>query len=327
MRRREFIALIGGAAVTLPIGTRAQQGANPIVGFLNPASARAWASYVAAFLQGLKEVGYIDGRNVEIEYRWAEGHSDRLPTLAAELVRRQVNVIAATGGTISARAAKSATSAIPIVFLTADDPVTAGLVARFDRPGGNITGVSFLGGVLMAKNLELLHEMVPSATVIALLVNPKNPNTKTLVKDAHAAATTLGKKIHVLNASTERDIDKVFATLVQERIGALILGIDPVFNARRNQLVVLAAHFAIPTIYYLREYVTAGGLMSYGTNIAASYRLVGTYVGRILNREKPAELPIQRSTKVELVINVRTAKSLGLTIPASLLARADEVIE
>ena len=327
MRRRDFISLVGGVAATWPLAVRARQGTIPIIGFLNPASARTWASYVAAFREGLKKAGFIEGRNVKIEYRWAEGHNDRLPTLAADLLRQKVAVIAATGGTVSARAAKAATTVTPIVFVSADDPVAAGLVAHFAHPGGNVTGVTFLGGMLIKKNLELLHEMVPSASNFALLVNPKNPNTNDLIREAHDAITTIGKKIHIFNASTKRDIDKAFRAFVKQGIDALIVGTDPFFNVRRDQLVALAGLHKIPAIYYLREYVTAGGLMSYGTDLDGAYRLTGTYVARILKGEKPAQLPVQQSTRVELVINLKAAKALGIAVPPMLFARADAVIE
>ena len=328
MRRREFITGIG-AAITSSLGARAhaQQPAVPVIGFINSASPNAMAPYVATFLQGLKDFGYVEGQNLAIEYRWAEGQYDRLPALAAELVRRPVFVIVATGGTVSARAVKAATATIPIVFTTAEEPVAAGLVASLNRPGGNLTGVTFIGAMLRAKNLELLHELVPAAAVVGVLVNPNNPNTETQLRDLQEAASKLGKKIYVLNAGTEGDIDTAFATLVQQHVGALIVGTDPVFTGRRDQLVALAARHKVLTVYFSRDFVAAGGLMSYGASLADAYRLVGTYTGRILKGEKLVNLPVQQSTKIELVINLKTAKALGLTVPQALLARADEVIE
>jgi ABC-type uncharacterized transport system substrate-binding protein len=325
--RREFIALAGGAATIWPLVARAQQSAVPVIGFINSASSKAFASYVAGFLEGLRDFGYVEGQNLAIEYRWAEGHYDRLPALAAELVRRPVSVIVATGGTVSALAAKAATTTIPIVFTTADNPVVAGLVTSLSRPGGNVTGVTFVGAELRPKNLELLHELVPAAAVVGVLVNPNTPSTERQLRDLHNAASNLGKKIYVVNAGTAGEIDAAFATLDQQHIGVLIVGTDPVFNARRDQLVALAMRHKILTVYFLREFTVAGGLMSYGGSLADAYRLAGTYTGRILKGEKPADLPVQQSTKIELVINLKTAKALGITIPRSLLARADEVIE
>jgi putative ABC transport system substrate-binding protein len=327
MRRRDLVTLLAGTAVTWPLAARAQQPALPVIGFLNSASAASYARMLTAFRQGLGEAGYVESRNAAIEYRWAEGQYDRLPALAADLVRRQVIVIA-TGGTPAALAAKAATTTIPIVFSTSANPVDVGLVASLNRPGGNLTGVTNVAVELGPKHLELLHEMVPKATVIALLVNPTNPAlAETQSRDLQAASRSLGLQLHVLRASTERDIDSAFATLVKLPVDALVTGADVFFIARRDQLVALAARHALPAIYFTREFVEAGGLMSYGGSFTEGYRLVGAYIGRILKGEKAADLPVQQATKVELIINLKTAKSLGLTVPLTLQASADEVIE
>jgi putative ABC transport system substrate-binding protein len=324
--RRKFIAALGGAA-TWPLAARAQQPAVPVIGFLSSRSPGDSADVVSAFRRGLVQSGFAEGRSAAIEYRWAEGRYDRLPALAADLVRRQVNVIAAIGGIPVALAAKAATTTIPIVFQIGADPVGTGLVASLNRPGGNLTGVATLNAELAPKKLELLHEIVPSATTIVLLVNPTNPVSETLSRDTQAAARTLGLGLHVLQASAERDFTTVFATLGQLRAGGLVIGNDPFFNAHVQEFGALTVRHAVPAIFQYREFAAAGGLMSYGTDFADSYRLVGVYAGQILKGEKPADLPVQQVTKIELVINLKTAKALGLTVPLPLLAFADEVIE
>jgi putative tryptophan/tyrosine transport system substrate-binding protein len=327
MKRRHFITLLGGAAA-LPLSARAQQAAMPVIGFLYPTSPDTNADRLRGFRQGLKDTGYVEGENVAIEYRWAENQMDRLPPLAAELVRRQVAVIAATGGLDSALAAKTATTTIPIVFSVTEDPVRLGLVASLARPGGNMTGVNLVVGELTAKRLALLRELVPGAVRVAVLVNPANTvNAETTLRDVEPAARAMGLQIKVLKASTSREIEAAFATFVRERPDALLVGGDPFFRARRVQLANLASHHSIPATYALRDYAEAGGLMSYGSNLTDSYRQIGVYTGRILKGAKPADLPVVQASKFELVINAPTARMLGLTVPPSLLATADEVLE
>jgi putative tryptophan/tyrosine transport system substrate-binding protein len=326
MRRRAFITLLGSAAAAWPLAARAQQPPLPVIGFLNSETSAGWAPMVTAFRQGLSEAGFVEGRNVTIEYRWAQGQNDRLPVLAAELVRRRVAVIAAAG-TPSALAAKAATTTTPIVFSTATDPVAIGLVASLNRPGANVTGVTNLGVELVQKQLEMLHHLVPAATIAAGVVNPTNPNAETLSGDLQAAARKLGLQLHVLHASTARDLDMVFATVVQLRAAALVVGPDTFFFSRRDLIAELATRHAMPTIYYLREFAAAGGLMSYGVSVTDGYRQVGIYAGRILKGEQPSDLPVQESTKFELVINLKTAKALGIDVPLHLQQLADEVIE
>jgi putative ABC transport system substrate-binding protein len=326
MRRRELLLLLG-AAMTTAHALRAQQKAMPVIGFLSAASPGDLAPFAAAFRNGLRETGYVEGQNVVIEYRWAEGHYDRLPALAAELVERKVDVILASGGTAGALAAKSATSTIPIVFATGGDPVAEGLVASLARPAGNLTGVTLINVELMAKRFELISELVPQAGVIALLVNPNNPNAERIMQNAEEAAHVKGIQLQILKAGTEGEIDAVFATVVQLHAGALVVGGDAFFNNQREQLVALASHHAIPAIYPWREFVEAGSLISYGPSFTASWRQFGVYAGRILNGAKPADLPVQQPATFELIVNLKTAKALGLTVPPSILARAAEVIE
>ena len=327
MRRRDFITLLGGAAAAWPLIARAQQPAMPVIGFLNSLGRNDRPNLPEAFRRGLNESGYVAGRNVAIEYRFAENQHDRLPALATDLVERNVAVIVATGGGASIWAAKAATTTIPIVFTTGGDPVREGYVASLNRPGGNVTGVSFFTNLIAGKGLGLLHELVPNAVVIALLANPKLPETARMVSDAQEAARTLSLQLLVLNASTSREINTAFAALRQRRADALLVGSDPFLSSRRQQIVALAARDAIPDVYLNREFVEEGGLMSYGNDAADGYRRAGLCVGRILNGEKPADLPIDQAIKFEFVINLNTAKTLGIEVPPGFSARADEVIE
>ena len=325
MKRREFITLLGGTAVAWPLAAQAQQPAMPVVGFLHPASPDTYVDRLRAFRHGLKEVGFIEGENAVVEYRWAENQSDRLSSLAAELVRRPVAVIVTSGGTAPALAAKAATSTIPIVFTVPEDPVKLGLVASLARPGGNATGVNFFSDELVAKRLELLRELVPAASRVAVLLNPANAGT--MLQDVQAAARRMGVQIQAINVSTSRDIDTAFAALGRERLDALFVTGGPFLQSRRMQLALQAARHAIPTSYGSREYPEIGGLMSYGASLTEAHRQAGVYAGRILKGAKPADLPVIQATKFELVINLTAARTLGLGVPPSLLARADEVIE
>jgi ABC-type uncharacterized transport system substrate-binding protein len=326
VRRREFITVLGGAGAAWPLATRAQQPGLLVVGFLNSGSPGAFGHFVSAFRQGLGEAGYVEHRNVGIEYRWAEGQVDRLPELARELTRAQVAVICA-GGPPSALAAKAATTTIPIVFTSGEDPIKLDLVESYDRPGGNVTGVALLVDVLGAKRLGLLREIVPATTLIAVLLNPSWPTFETQLNDVQEAARAVGQQIHILRANTEREIDAAFDTAKKVRASAMMVGPSTFFTIRRDQIVGLAARDALPAIYGQREFVTAGGLMSYATNLADAYRQAGVYSGKILSGSRPAELPVVQSSKFELMINLKVAKSLGLTIPPGVLAIADEVIE
>jgi putative ABC transport system substrate-binding protein len=327
MRRRELIAFVGVGVVGWSLAARAQQKAMPVIGYLGGSSPDPSAANLAAFRQGLNETGYVEGQNVAIEYRWAEGRYDRLPAMAADLVGRKVDVIVGGGGPPSAFAAKNATSTIPIVFTSGGDPVATGLVASLSQPGGNLTGVSILYTDLVPKRLELLSELAPHAGTIALLVNPKSPEAEPTIRDAQKAARTKGVQLHVVEAATEGEIDAAFADLVQLHAGALVVGADPFFASQHEQLVALASRHAVPAIYHTRFFVVAGGLVGYGPSPTAMYRQVGIYAGKILKGAKPADLPVEQPVKFELVINLKTAKALGLSVPQSILARADEVIE
>jgi putative tryptophan/tyrosine transport system substrate-binding protein len=327
MRRRELITLIGGSAAAWPLAVRAQQAAMPVVGYLTGQSPYEYGAFLTAFRQGLNETGYVEHRNVGIEYRWAEGQYGRLPTLAADLVHLQVSVIVATGSTSTALAAKAATATIPIVFISGSDPVKLGLVSSLNRPGGNATGVAFLVTELAAKRLELLHALVPTATAIGVLSNPTSPLAQSEASDVQTAARALGLRVYLENASSERDIDAAFAGFVQQRVNALFVLADAFFVNQRDQLVALAARHALPVSYGQREIAEAGGLMSFGPSQTDVYRLVGVYTGRVLKGEKPSDLPVMQPTKFELVINLKTANTLGLAIPPNVLSTADEVIE
>jgi putative tryptophan/tyrosine transport system substrate-binding protein len=326
MRRRDFIASFGGAAVTWPLTARAQQSTIPVIGYLSIGSLETDTSRLTGLRRGLNETGYVEGRNCAIEYRWAGNQTDRLPALIADLIQLQVTVIVATG-VVPALAAKAATTSIPIVFVVAADPVQLGLVASLNRPGGNLTGFNGFSGEFGAKALALLHELVPSTATVGFLGNPSNPIFELTTKDLLAAASVIGVKVQVLKAGTDREIDAAFMSLVQAGTGALLVEGDAIFNSRIEQVVALAARHAIPTMYSLREFAVAGGLVSYGNSLMEMYRQIGLYTGRILKGEKPADLPVQQETRIELIINLKTAKALGLAVPPTLLARADEVIE
>ena len=326
MRRREFAMLLGGGVLLQPFTGHAQRPTIPVIGFLDSSSADVFEPFVVAFRKGLQDVGFVEGRNVRIEYRWADGHYDRLPGLAAELVRIPVAVLAATGVTV-ALAAKASTRTIPVVFHTGADPVQAGLVASLNKPGGNVTGVVSLNKIVVPKQLELLHELVPKADVIAFLVNPNNGVAKSDTSNVREAAQAKGVQLQIVEARNKGEIDTAFASVIQRRASALIVQVDPFFDARREQLAALAARHAVPAVGAYPEFAAAGGLISYGTSRADAYRLEGNYVGRLLKGERPAELPVQQSVKVELVINMKTAKALGLTVPPSLLLRADQLIQ
>jgi putative ABC transport system substrate-binding protein len=327
MKRREFITLLGGAAAAWPLAARAQRPAMPVIGFLSSRSPGESASVVAAFRAGLRESGFVEGQNLVIAFRWADGRYDRLPELAADLVALRVAVLFAAGGPPSALAAKAATSTIPVVFSAVNDPVRLGVVASLSRPGGNVTGMSILTSEMVAKSAQLLKELVPAATAIAYLVNPSNPSAEIYSKEAATVASALGIRVHVLDASTEHDLDEAFASLGKLGAGGLVVPAEPFFDSQRDRIVALAARYAVPASYTFREYVVAGGLMSYGASLPDSYRRAGIYVGRVLKGEKPADLPVMQPTKFDLVLNLKTAKALGLTVPDRLLALADEVIE
>ncbi len=327
MKRREFITLIGGAAVSWPRAARAQQAAMPIVGFLSSRSPKESEVHAAAFRRGLSETGLVEGQNVAIEYRWAEGHYERLSGLASELVGLHVSAMVTVGGSVAALAAKPATATIPIVFVMGDDPVKLGIVASFNRPGGNLTGVALLTGELGSKRLGLLCELVPDASAVGFLLNPNVPGAEAQRQDVEMAAKALGRRLLVLHANTEIEFEQNFAMMAREHVGALVVANDPFFDSRRDQLTALAARTGVSAIYHIRDFPAAGGLMSYGASLADAYRQVGNYAGRILKGEKPADLPVMQPTKFELVINLKAARALGLSVPPSLLARADDVIE
>jgi putative tryptophan/tyrosine transport system substrate-binding protein len=327
MKRRDALSLLGGAVVAWPVRVRAQQRAMPVIGLLSSTSPYTYAHVIAAFHKGMNEAGFFEGQNVLVEYRWAEGHYERLPKLATELVGRHLDVIVTLGGTVSALAAAGATTTIPVVFTIGGDPVRLGLVASFARPGGNVTGVSVLSTAVVAKRLELLHELLPTTGTVAMLVNPHDPNAQSDITEVHAAAQTLRKHIHILNVTDEPELVSAFATVTELGAGALLVGGDPFLTSRRDQIVMLAARHSLPSVYQWREFVMAGGLMSYGTLITEAYRQAGIYTSRILQGTKPMDLPVQQMTKIELVINMKTANALGLTFPITLLGRADEVIE
>jgi putative tryptophan/tyrosine transport system substrate-binding protein len=327
MKRREFLSLLGGAAAAWPLAARAQQPGMPMIGFLHVASAGPFAHLIAGLRRGLGETGHVEGQNVTIEFRWADGRYDRLAELAADLVRRQVAVIVTGGGEAPALAAKAATATIPIVFNTGRDPVKVGLVTSLGRPGGNVTGVNLFTTELAEKRLGLMHDLIPAGALFALLVNPSFPGAEEITQDAQAAARAVGRATYVVTARSESEIDAAFAAIVEMRAGALLVGVDPFFNSRRNQIVALAARYAIPAVYEQREFAVAGGLMSYGTSLTDAYRQQGIYAGRILRGEKPSELPVMQLSKFELVINLKTAEALGLAIPPGVLAIADEVME